>query len=323
MAGSTDTPQTTPISRQRAKVLKRMPPALREVVSTFDVRFGKNALAFIQQRYDLGARLIEIMADEGTYGANAEQDLADYFFKGSAETCRTLRLVAETFTREWVTAKANQQTSGGNTLEMFHFVLLARVEDPALREKFLQRVYQDDMSTKELALYIKAGHKSKHVRGGGRNPTVSDSPIVFLTKFGSIGNSLARYAAGIGPDKWKALEEVDSDSVNEGYLDRLIKAREVTGKAAAVAQAATEHIDRAIEHAKEVLGAVVLAGEGEAAEGEAQEEAPRKAKKKKVKAGKSKEKKGDALVRKAGVAAAGAAKVKKKVKKAKPEPVEV
>lgn len=284
----------TPIEKKRMALLKDMTPATRKVALEFHTIHGKIANGMIMAQYDIGARIAEIVENEGEYGSGAIKQLAAFLnVRGGETALYALKGFAESFDKAYVREWSSRPMANGEFLAIGHWHRLQLLKDRKSQDKMLERIFSESLTVNELEKEIRAmGSKDKrNSRTGGRKPAVPTSPIAGLQTAFQIANKWANLEPVLEANVFDAIDELPPDRINDALLDKLNETKTKLDEMVTKAQAASERVTTNIERVENVLALKNKAEDSEEAEEEEEEEKPEKPAKSAKPAVKNKKKK--------------------------------
>lgn len=268
-----------PVDKSRMSLYKKMTPATQAVAQEFETKLRKGVVGLVRIRYDMGAKVREVVDNEKEYGSGAVKQLAEYLNIDGGETMLyALMHFASAFTHEFVQEQSAIAMANGSYLTLNHWLNLMKLEDPKKQEKMLDRVRKDSLSAGELELEIKAGAggATKHARQGGRKPKSPTSPIAGLQKTLQLSQQLVRWEDVATKKVFDVLNEISPDKVDDNLVDKAEKTLEMVTEAVEKTTEMQTSLTSTIERLKTVLEKKAEA----AAEEYDEEEAAAKPKKK-------------------------------------------
>ena len=245
-----------PIEKARLSVFKKMSPALQEIAKTFDEKLAKGATVIVVTMYDMGARLKEVVDDEGTYGSGAVKQLAEYHGISGGETALYAMMnFAKSFDKDYVKTNSLRPMANGHYMTLGHWLQLMKIQDDAKREKMLEKVLRESVSANDLEKEIRAGASggTKNARQGGRKPKAPTSPIMGLQKTFELANKFVRWDDVAQKSVFDNIDEMEPDKVTDNLLAKAKTTLEMVEKVGETAASMKEHLESNIERIEQVL----------------------------------------------------------------------
>jgi len=103
--------------------------------------------------YDMGHRLRKVFLEEAKYGSNAMEQLAEYLGYARDEGVQFLhamRLLAESFDRDFVHRQLQEPMADGQPLRFGHFMCVREVASIAKRKQWLDLARKKCLSPESL-----------------------------------------------------------------------------------------------------------------------------------------------------------------------------
>ena len=213
----------TPIEKARLAVYNKMKPATQEVAKQFEEKLGKGATAIVLVQYDMGARVAEIVEDEGEYGSGAVKQLAEYLSIPGGETMLYgMMNFSRTFDKDYVKTNTLRPMTNSHFLSLQHWLQLMKISDEGKRDKMLERVLKESISANDLEKEIRSGAAgaTKNARQGGRKPKTPSSPILGLQTTFQLANKFIRWEEVAEKSVFDRLDEMEPDKVNENLVKK-------------------------------------------------------------------------------------------------------
>lgn len=267
-----------PIDKARIALFKQMTPATQEIANEFNEKIRKGVESSVKVKYDIGAKLAVVVAEENEYGSNAVKLLAQYCaIEGGEPTLYNLMNLAAAFTREYIVEQCSIPLADGKFLTLSHWLQLMKIKEPKKQESMLNRVRKENLSAGDLEKEVRAGAggNTKHARQGGRKPKAPSSPIVGLQKTFDLANKFLRWEEVANTTTFEVIEEMSPDKVDENLLKKAELTLDMVTKAETAATEMKGHLEENVERIK----AVLEKKSEEAAEGYDEEDASPKKKK--------------------------------------------
>jgi hypothetical protein len=245
-----------PVDKARLKVFKAMPPATQEIAKKYEGKMSQAATGLIILQYGLGTEVKAAMEDEGTYGSSAVEQLAVYLgVKGGATYLYALKNFSETFDKDYVKQKSAITLANGDPMTIGHWLHLMKLSEDKAREKMLDRIYKESMSSNDLAKEIQAGAagSTKNARQGGRKPKTPSNLMVGLQGLFALSNKFVRFEEVAEKAVFDAIDEIEPDRVTDAMIE---KAKLTIGQLDAMlekAGAAKERLESGLERMEEVM----------------------------------------------------------------------
>jgi len=281
---SDNTTAVAPIDKKRLAIFKDMTEATQEVARDFEGKLSKGATGLVMIQYDVGSRLADIIADEGTYGAGAVKQLSLYLgIPGGETTLYNLRNFAQEFDKEFVRQWTSKSMAGGGHLAMAHWFQIMKLKSKEKQEKLLNRTLKESWSANDLEKEVRAGSggKTKNVRGGGRKPQTPTSPMAGLQKAFSVAQQLNRLEPVLLESVFDKIDSLEPDKVTDTLLEKLETTRDQVAETQETSGEMLTHLEKNIKRVTKILEKQKAAAEEAGDEDEdAGEEAPKKKKKK-------------------------------------------
>jgi hypothetical protein len=256
----------TPFEKKRAELLNEMTPKTQAVAKDFDKKVTMAAKGLVLIKYDMGARLAEVIEKEAEYGSDAVNQLATYMnFPGGATGLYALSNFASEFDRDFVQTQVAQAMENGRPLETGHFLQIMRVKSKKEQTKLFDRVRRECLSVNSLEEEIRAKYESKNKRTGGRKPKKPSSPAAGLQKLFANAQKLDNFLDITEETIFEPLEEIAAEEVNEQLVDKFDKAEAQLGSLIKDAQAAVKRMQPVKKRLDTVLKKKANAPEEESA----------------------------------------------------------
>jgi hypothetical protein len=321
MAGQANADATAvvlPTDKKKREMLEKMLPELRVVALALDEKVRVLQTGNVMIRYDIGAMIAGVMANEKTYGLGAVETLAAYRNE-SPTTLYALKDFAKTFpNRDYVRDWTNRPMANGDFLTEKHWMVICRFARPAERERHLKKALDNNLSANDLLVALHAMGGSKNVRSGGRKPAAPATPLGGLQRFGSLAQSLCNYEDEYGDGIFGAIDDMAPDAVNEVLFARLAATKQLTVRTRQAIAVAEERIDKNLSRVEEILKDKAAKSAAAPADGVAEEGTGKAAYKPKAGGGAAAADNGEAKPKPKPKAKAGAKPKAKKSKKNKP-----
>ncbi len=233
-----------PMEKARLSLYRKMTPATQEVAKAFEEQLGNGAAGVVLIQYKLGARVAQIVEDEGTYGNGAVEQLAQFLaIPGGATSLYGMMNFSKTFDQKYVVVNSKRAMANGQFLTLTHWLNLMKIADEAKRTKWLEKVLKESMSANDLEKEIRSGAAggTKNARQGGRKPKTPTSPMLGLQATYQLFNKLARWEETAEDAVFDKIDEMEPDKVTENLI---AKAKETLTMATSACEKAEEMRDR-------------------------------------------------------------------------------
>lgn len=202
--------------------VEQMPSATREMYPKLQKLYESTTRNELHKRYDIGAIVKVLMADEGKYGQNVLRLLADALAVGVDYLYRCKSL-ASTWTWEEIGTLRSRLNCFGRRIEFTHLLLIANLPASKTRGELLDEFFRKGLTTRELEQRIK-----KLI--GKSKPSQPGRP-----KSPSAGLAAMRKVAADFDEKRGVWQETVFDPIEDttgnggeiSYLDDLIKTKQL------------------------------------------------------------------------------------------------
>lgn len=213
-------------AQQREQWLAAMTPKCQKVAEEFTKKLGQAAKGIVLIKYDIGARLQEVMTKEEEYGSKAIEQLATYLnFPGGSTTLYALRQLSEQFDREFVEQQVAIPMANGTNLEVSHFLLIARVETKTDQKKLFARIRQECLSSRDLEKEIQAQYATRNKSSGGRKPKSPTSPEAGLQNLFATAQKLDNFFDTLDQHVFNKIDTFTASEIKPQLTEKLEQSR--------------------------------------------------------------------------------------------------
>lgn len=219
--------ELVPAEQVSAQAYEAMSAELKKIANKIDEKLSTEATGTLLLFYDVGVMVKGVLENEGTYGSNAVELLAQRFGK-SPTFFYNRKNFTKLFTRDEVKALAARRMSNGSFLTPSHAEYLVNVSKTGDRRKLLDRVFSESMSAERLSQEIAAsGVEKKNKRFGGRKPKKPATPLIaaqqVAQRFAAMGNLIPVWQESMLDE----IDEMDPEkAANPVLLEKLQEAHE-------------------------------------------------------------------------------------------------
>lgn len=168
------------------------PPLLRVANQIAEREKQIETVFAIQVAYETGKQLFEIRENEAVYGSNAVEKIAAYLGK-KASWCYNYTALYASFSPEEIKYLAEKRTKSGKRLNVQHLICVSRATTKPKRDKLIKLIFDEDMSARELELFMTSRNERRHGKRGRRPKQPKDaiaSVQQIKTKLAEIHNRL-------------------------------------------------------------------------------------------------------------------------------------
>jgi hypothetical protein len=214
------------IERRRRRAFSSLSREGQDLAQRLDAKIVTEAAGIIVTAYDIGAYLVEALADEDRYGIDCLQQIATYLdFSGGVRALLEHVDFARAFTREFVIAQSRRLMPTGHVLTFAHWLALTRVVTEQDRQALLKKVFSESLSASQLASEIGGLGVARPSRGPGRRPSVPTSPIILLQRFYDKAKGLTSVCKTLEKSVSRPLDELTDLQVSDVLLTQLQSAQ--------------------------------------------------------------------------------------------------
>jgi hypothetical protein len=174
-------------------------------------------------KYDIGARLSDVVESEDVYGSDAVRQLSIFLGASESDLYACLN-VARKFTREQVEQAASRPMSDGRHLSFHHLMHLASIQSEGERQRLTEVAQIEGWSTRQLAREIEAAGLGKtKSSNGGRKPA---RPRSFLAAVQQMTQNMQgfNHKTGNWTDVFDAVDEIAADNVDVMWVAKIEQA---------------------------------------------------------------------------------------------------
>ena len=180
------------------------------------------------------------------------------------------------YNKDFITDQMLTPMGNGKLLTFEHFKFLGRVSTDKKRKSLLKQVRKNSWSANSLASEIKGSVADLTTsRSGGRKPLIPGSVFQCVQKAFTQAQKLDNYLIAVEDGVTEKFEEVSTDKVDEGFINKIDNAIEMLGKLQETAQRNVDILTDGREHMLGVIENTVIhvtKGSGNFKEEEADDE---------------------------------------------------
>jgi hypothetical protein len=265
-----------PEEAKRMETYNSMPKALQKVADDFQKKELAAAKGIVMIRFDMGAKLKEVIAEEATYGSNAVMELAKFLGKSDTELY-AYKNVATVYDRDEVLAISERPMGDGNYISWMHLTAIVEIKKAPDRKKMWDRVFNESLSATQVKSEALASmDKGSRGTGGGRKPAKPTSPLAGCQQVYNSALSFNNRVEVWQEATFDALDEIEPDKVDPMYVEKiklaLTEVETLSGNVSQVQDRLQKNLKRAEniveKHQKEAEKAAEKAAKESAASGE-------------------------------------------------------
>lgn len=241
-------------AQEIARIQAEMPEPLKILISEVsDLRDDTRRSAMLNS-YQIGVRARKAQNDLNKYGDRAIPTMS-LMTNISESELFALAVVAEAYTSREVEAIAKRRMKDkGGLITINHLKMLAAVRNSGLREKMLERVFNESLSVESLHKEIQNALGKRGNNRSGRPILAPASPMAGLRQMVKMSSSMLRHKEVWEP-VFDGIKETPPDELTERTLDLLDEAAREMGALSRFAaqeetraRAAAVRVKKIIEH---------------------------------------------------------------------------
>lgn len=238
--------------QQQKAALADMTPELREIYEEIKTKQESMVKNTVLSTYEVGELVARATTNKTKYGEAAVETLAAALGKHyTASDLYKYRALAKAYTREQIEKLVEQKTRGGGRISVTHLVKLAG--QPAQKRRELTRaVFEEDLTTDELAMRIQ-GPREKKDSDGGRKPKPPKTISKGLKDIGDYCTGVRKRVNIWDQHVFRRIQKAPPELCDEDLLFQLEKTRKAEEKAIEDSQHIIEKLDDSIARVKRVL----------------------------------------------------------------------
>jgi hypothetical protein len=248
----TTTRPAAPEHQQRMAAYNAMTVAMQKQADDIAVFVTRESVGVLKTRWKIGARIAKILKQESEYGSNAVEQLAQYL-NVSADLLYKYRNAATAFSEAEVTALAERRMADGRHIEFTHLMCLSRVTKASERAELVERIFDQSMSSGDLATTVATQYDTNHHGKGGRKPASPKSAMAGVQQLNKQTQTLIGRFPVWQEVVFDKIDEIEPENINDLLQSGLTEAEQRLSDLSLEADQARERVKTNRERVERVL----------------------------------------------------------------------